>query len=201
MNPTGPNGQLELFGAEAAPLPPGFAYRRDFIDEAEEAALLAAIAALGLREARYKEWTARRRVASFGSEFDFDTNRLQAGAALPEAFRPLRAKAAAWLGVAPEAFTNMLVAEYRPGTPLGWHRDVPDFEAIVGVSLAGACEMRFRRYPPVPSRRKGALLKLELEPRSAYILCGEARWDWQHAVAPTPGLRCSVTFRTPAARR
>ena len=56
---------------------------------------------------------------------------------LPRFLLPLRERAAAWAGIAPERFANALVAEYRPGTPLGWHRDVPDYEAGVGVSLAG----------------------------------------------------------------
>ena len=98
-------------------------------------------------------------------------------------------------GVAPEALVNALVAEYRPGTALGWHRDVPDFERVVGVSLGGACRMRFRRWPPRAPRRAD-VLSLELAPRSAYVLQGEARWGWQHSIAATPTLRYSITFRT-----
>ena len=33
--------------------------------------------------------------------------------------------------------THASIAEYRTGTELGWHRDVPDFEVVAGVSLAG----------------------------------------------------------------
>ena len=88
-----------------------------------------------------------------------------------------------------------LVAEYTPGTPLGWHRDVPDFELIVGISLAGTARIRFRPYPWKPERRK-EVFALELEPRSAYILRDEARWGWQHSVPPTKELRYSITFRT-----
>ena len=88
-----------------------------------------------------------------------------------------------------------LVAEYRPGVPLGWHRDVPDYETVVGISLLGTARMRFRRYPPI-APKKADVLSLELAPRSAYVLRGEARWGWQHSVAPTPGLRYSITFRT-----
>ena len=97
------------------------------------------------------------------------------------------------------ALANALVAEYRPGVPLGWHRDVPDYETVVGVSLAGTARMRFRRYPPV-APKKSDVVSLELAPRSAYVLRAEARWGWQHSVAPTPALRYSVTFRTRAAR-
>ena len=69
----------------------------------------------------------------------------------------------------PEEFVQALIAEYTPGTPLGWHRDVPDFELIVGISLGGNARIRFRPYPWKPERRK-EVFALELEPRSAYIL-------------------------------
>ncbi len=191
--------QADLFGAPEPPVP-GLTLRTDFLTPQEEAALLGVIAALPLHEARYKAYTARRRVASYGTQYDFDANVLQRGAPLPEALEPLRERAAAWLGVAPQAFSNALVAEYRPGTPLGWHRDVPDFEQIVGVSLGGEARMRLRRYPPTPAS-KAQGLAIALPPRSAYILQGEARWGWQHAIAPTAALRYSITFRTPAGRR
>ena len=190
--------QTELFGADQV-LPNGLVYRADFLDADEEAALLEAIAALPLHEAQYKGWRARRRVASYGSSYDFDANALQRGGPLPVAFGALRARLADWIGVAPASFTNALIAEYRPGTPLGWHRDVPDFERVVGVSLASACRMRFRPYPP-RSPRASEVLTLELAPRSAYLLQGDARWRWQHSIAPTPALRYSITLRTPAER-
>ena len=89
----------------------------------------------------------------------------------------------------------MLVAEYRPGSPLGWHRDAPDFQDIVGVSLLGEAVMRFRPYPP-DQPKKGEVLKLLLEPRSIYLLRGPSRWAWQHSVTATRSLRYSITFRT-----
>ena len=94
-----------------------------------------------------------------------------------------------------DAFSSALIAEYRPGTPLGWHRDVPDFEVVFGLSLGAACRMRFRRYPAV-APKKADVLSSELAPRSAYVLRGPARWDWQHSIAPTLSLRWSITFRT-----
>jgi alkylated DNA repair dioxygenase AlkB len=196
--------QLALFDAPASStrdpaLPSGWAYRPEFIDPDEEAALLAIIATLSLHEARYKGYTARRRVAHFGTSYDYDANRLLPAAPLPASLEPLRARAATWLGDAPETLVSALVAEYRPGVPLGWHRDVPDFENVVGISLAGTARMRFRRYPPVQPK-KGDVLSLELAPRSAYLLRAEARWGWQHSVAPTPALRYSITFRTPSTR-
>jgi alkylated DNA repair dioxygenase AlkB len=195
--------QLALFG-DASPsqsprLPPGWEYRPEFIDTNEEAALLAFIATLRLAEARYKGYTARRRVAHFGAAYDYDDRRLLPAPPLPAELEPLRAKAAAWIGEAPDALANALVAEYRAGVPLGWHRDVPDYETVVGISLAGTVRLRFRRYPPV-APKKADVVSLELAPRSAYVLRAEARWGWQHSVAPAPALRYSITFRTRATR-
>jgi alkylated DNA repair dioxygenase AlkB len=107
---------------------------------------------------------------------------------------PLRSKAAAWLDVSPAQIDHTLVTEYRPGTALGWHRDMPDFELVCGVSLGAACRMRFRPFPPTKDRKQ--VLSLELAPRSAYILRGAARWKWQHSIPPAKALRYSITFRT-----
>jgi alkylated DNA repair dioxygenase AlkB len=186
--------QGELFGAgDGAGMPAGLLYAPDFLSGAMERELLEGIAALDLREARYKEYTARRRVAAFGAGYDFDANELTPAPVMAPFLLPLRERIAAWASVEAAAFGYALVAEYRPGTPLGWHRDVPHFELVAGVSLASAATMRFRRYPP----RKGSPIHtLELAPRSAYVLRGEARWEWQHSIAATQRLRYSITFRT-----
>ena len=192
-----PGAQGELFGAG---LPEGLLYVPDFLGEAEEASLIAAIQALPLAEARYRQYTARRRIASFGSPYDFGENELRPAAPLPDFLKPLRVKLSQWLSLPAEAFSDALVAEYRPGTPLGWHRDVPEFAVITGISLGVSCRMRFRPYPPGKGRARNAF-ELCLEPRSAYVMRDEARWRWQHAIPPTRGLRYSITFRTRGTRR
>jgi alkylated DNA repair dioxygenase AlkB len=191
-----PMSQSELF-AQGDELPSGLAYRPEFLSAGEEAALLDGIASLELREAKYKEFTAKRRVASFGAGYDYDANELLPAPVLAPFLLPLRTRIAQWTGTPEDAFGYALVAEYRPGTRLGWHRDVPQFETVVGVSLGGAATMRLRRYPPRP---RAAILTLGLQPRSAYVLKDEARWGWQHAIAPTRELRWSITFRTRRAR-
>ncbi|MDQ0570468.1 alkylated DNA repair dioxygenase AlkB [Variovorax paradoxus] len=185
----------DLFGEVPAAAIEGLRYAHEFLTRSEEEELLRIVQGFELREMRYKEYTARRRGINFGGRYDFDNHRLRPGAALPEALHPLRAKVAAWMGMAPEDFTHVLVAEYRPGTPLGWHRDVPDFEDIVGVSLLGDAVMQLRPYPPA-SATAPASLQLLMEPRSIYMLRGEARWAWQHSIAPTEALRYSITMRT-----
>lgn len=193
--------QPDLFGARVAfALPSGMRYEDGFLSPQEERHWIAFAQSLSLKEMNYKGYTARRRVVSFGGKYDYVRNKLDEGPAIPRELDPLRGKVAAWLGVAPEAFTHVLVAEYREGTPLGWHRDVPDFEDVVGVSLLSEAVMRFRPYPP-QAPKKADILKLAVQPRSIYLLRGPARWDWQHSVAPTKRLRYSITFRTPRAAR
>src|SRR5436853_1630817 len=113
---------------------------------------------------------------------------------------PLREQVAHWTGVPAAHFTHALVTEYRPGTPLGWHRDVPDFEVIVGVSLRGSCRMRLRPYRPGERKRREDGIALALEPRSAYSIRGSARGQGQHRGAASKELRYSTT-RRPARRQ
>lgn len=172
----------------------GLVYQPEFLGAVEEERLIDVIRSLPLQAATYKQYTARRRVVSFGGSYDFDANRLLPAQPLDERLHPLRERVAQWLGTAPEQLVHVLVAEYAPGTPLGWHRDVPDFEIVVGVSLGGPATLRFRPYPDVASARR--VFQLVAAPRSIYRLDGEARWGWQHAVSPTKHLRWSITFRT-----
>ena len=183
--------QAELFG-DAPALPEGFVFQLDFITAAEERALLEEIAHLRLEEAKYKQYTARRRIAYFGFSYDFVENRVGDAPPAPSFLAPLRAKMAAWMNVSPQALAQALVTEYRPGTPLGWHRDAPDYDRIAGVSLGGWARMRLRHYP----RGDDEPLVLNLAPRSAYQMNGPARWRWQHSIPATKELRYSITFRT-----
>jgi alkylated DNA repair dioxygenase AlkB len=185
--------QQTLFPVDGEAFARGYAYEADFLSPAEESALIAEIRHLPLEEAEYKQFRAKRRIVSYGGRYDFTSQKLNEGAPIAPFLLPLRARAAAWAGVPAENFTHALVAEYSPGTQLGWHRDVPNFELVVGISLNTAARMRFRRYPPKPREKS---IALELAPRSIYRLQDEARWDWQHSVPPTPGLRYSITFRT-----
>ena len=183
--------QADLFGGALA-LPEDFVFQRDFISADEERELLAGIRELALEDAKYREYTARRRVAYFGFDYDFSKNRLGEAAPIPPFLYPLREKMARWMGLAPDAFVHALVSEYRPGTPLGWHRDAPEFDRVAGVSLGGWARMRLRPWP----WKKEKPLELELAPRSAYQMNGASRWRWQHSIPPTPELRYSITFRT-----
>ena len=191
--------QASLFGDLPEPvpqyLPEGLAYEPGFLSRDEEQALIALIRTLPLHAAKYKEYLARRRVVSFGGSYDYDANKLLPAQPLVEELHPLRARVARWAGIEPEVLRHVLVAEYAPGTPLGWHRDVPDHEEVFGVSLGSTAVLRFRPYPPVAPKRAD-VVKLRAAPRSIYAMRGPARWDWQHSVAPVDELRWSITLRT-----
>jgi alkylated DNA repair dioxygenase AlkB len=186
--------QQQLFAA-ASGLPAGLVYRPDFLTVDEERDLIATIEQLPLHEARYKTFTAKRRILAFGAGYDFDTNHLVDAPPLPSFLVPLRDRVATWAGVSSSALAHGLVSEYRPETALGWHRDVPNFELVVGVSLGAPTRIRFRPYPLRTNRREGTFA-LVLESRSAYVLRDDARWRWQHSIPATRGLRYSITFRT-----
>ena len=186
--------QRSLFPVVRESFAKGFVYEADFLSASEENELLEQIRRLPLARAEYKEFLAKRRVVSYGGRYDFSAQRLLTDSEpMPAFLEPLRQRVAAWAGRAPAAFTHALIAEYAEGTQLGWHRDVPQFELVVGVSLHGPCRMRFRRYPPAQRERS---IAVDLAPRSIYRLEGEARWEWQHRIPPTPTLRYSITFRT-----
>ncbi|TWG79015.1 alkylated DNA repair dioxygenase AlkB [Cupriavidus gilardii J11] len=187
--------QFDLFGAGPVEASiPGLIYQPEFLDAAEEASIIDIIRSLPLQAAEYKGYVARRRVMSFGGSYDFDSNALLPAQPLDARLLPLRRRVAEWAGLPPELLAHALVAEYSPGTRLGWHRDVPDFERIFGVSLGGVARLRFRPYPYDPSLRRH-VVTLDVQPRSIYRIERDARWQWQHSVEPTRELRWSITFR------
>ena len=177
-------------------LPPGFHYRNDFITEADERDLLAAIADVAFSDFEMRGVVARRRVAFFGQAYDRMT-----AAPLPAFLLPLRAMIAQWAGVEANAFAMALINEYRPGSPIGWHRDAPQYDIVAGVSLLSDCRMKFRPYrspsslPPKSSRRS-ATHETALARRSAYLMTHESRTAYEHHIPPVVEWRYSVTFRT-----
>jgi alkylated DNA repair dioxygenase AlkB len=134
-------------------------------------------------------------VLHFGGRYDFSNSELVPVGPLPGILVPLRERIAAAAGIEPQMFTHAMVAGYAAGVQLGWHRDVPDFELIAGVSLGSTARMQFRPYPPQELSRK-QYLNVWLDPGSLYCLRGPARWEWQHRVPPVPQLRYSITYRT-----
>jgi alkylated DNA repair dioxygenase AlkB len=190
--------QADLFELPAE-LPNGLTYQPDFLSAHEENELLAEIRRLPLNEARFQQYTARRRVVRYGegeypASYGAAAEKVNPRRPFPAFLIPLRRKVAVWRGLPESDFAHALVTEYRPGTPIGWHIDAPHFEIVVGISLAGTAHMRFR--PCAAKGDRTAALDLALAPRSAYVMQSNIRWDWQHSIPPTKELRYSITFRT-----
>lgn len=186
--------QTSLFPeiAAKAAMPDGFRYQPELIDMQDEAALAAEIATLPLKPYEFLGYLAKRRVAAFGHHYDYSRHRIEGAPDLPPFLVDLRAKVAAFAGRSPEDFRQALVTEYAPGTPIGWHRDRPQYGEIVGVSLLSAASFRLRRRGGERWRRATQIL----QPRSAYIMAGEVRQAWEHSIPAVETLRYSVTFRT-----
>lgn len=175
-----------------APLVSGLAYRDELIDAAEEERLVAAIEQLDLSPFKFQGWTGKRLTRTFGWRYDFDDRSFAPVDPIPDWLVPLRDRAAAFGELEPDEFVHALVTRYDPGAGIGWHRDRPQFGTVVGVTLAGAATLRFRQRSGAGFRRAN----LSLRPRSAYLLSGEVRDQWEHGIAAHDRLRYSVTFRT-----
>ena len=182
--------QGDLFRPSAGP--EGFAYRLEIISGTEEAGLASAIAALPLEAFRFQGFVAKRRVMSFGWRYDFDRARVEEADPIPDFLLPLRAHAAAFAGLNLRDIAQALVTEYVPGTPIGWHRDRPVFEDVIGISLLSPCTFRFRRKAGAKWQR----YSMTAEPRSIYLMRGPSRWEWEHSIPEVEQTRYSVTFRT-----
>jgi alkylated DNA repair protein (DNA oxidative demethylase) len=181
--------QADLF---AEPLLAGLEYRTDFITGDEEQALIDQLQAMDLAPFRFHGWTGHRKTQSFGWRYDFDDASFTPAEPIPDWLHGLRDKAAAIANVEPSQIVHVLTARYDPGAGIGWHKDRSVFEKVVGVSLGSPAVLRFRRREASGFRR----LDLPIEPRSAYLLSGEARHDWEHRIVPGEELRFSITFRT-----
>jgi alkylated DNA repair dioxygenase AlkB len=180
-------------------LPEGFVYEPEFILPEEERALLAAFREVDFEPFQFHQYTAKRRIAAYGWDYDFSAEpggdygkrEPTQGRPLPDFLLRLRERCAASIGVGGEELAEAVITEYPPGAPIGWHRDLPQFEEIVGVSLLNSCTMRLRPY-----KSSGKTCNIELEPRSLYVMSGRARWSYQHSIPPVKKLRYSITFRT-----
>ena len=183
--------QLDIFGT-GPDFPAGFAYRAAVITPEEESVLLQHVQALPFRAFQFHGFVGKRRVVSFGWRYDFATGVLHQAGELPPFLHELREAAADVAGISAASFPHALVTEYRPGAAIGWHKDKDAFGTIVGISLLSPCAFRLRRAAGNEWER----VSLELEPRSAYVLNGEARTEWEHSIPAVDALRYSVTFRT-----
>ncbi len=184
-----PAGQGDLF---AHPDPAGFRYQPELIDANEEGELAARLADLPFAPFDFHGYLANRRVVGFGLRYDYGSREVVEAPSIPAWLTGLRDKVGAFAGRDGEAFVQVLINEYRPGAGIGWHRDKPHFDEVVAASLLAPCPLRFRRKAGEVWDRWTTVV----EPRSAYLLTGPVRREWEHSVPPVAQHRYSITFRT-----
>jgi alkylated DNA repair dioxygenase AlkB len=183
--------QLDIF-AGGSSAPAGLRYAPERIDRAAEADLVRRFAELPFKEFEFHGYQGKRRVVSYGWRYDFAKAAVEAAPPIPAFLLPLRAVAGTLAGLPAEEFVQALVTEYAPGTTIGWHRDKAVFGDVVGISLLSPCTFRLRR---ARGERRWERFAFTAEPRSAYLLRGPVRTEWEHSIPPVPALRYSVTFR------
>ena len=172
--------------------PQGLVYEPELLSVDEEAGLLERLESLRFDPIVLHGRAARRTGRHFGLDYDYKSRTPQPGEPVPDWLLPVRERAAALAGHEPEELVEILVQRYPEGSTIGWHRDAPAFGTVIGVSLGGSSRLRFQRG----KRANRRVWEVQLQPRSGYVLSGEARRSWEHSIPPTKELRYSITFRT-----
>ncbi|MFL5403691.1 MAG: alpha-ketoglutarate-dependent dioxygenase AlkB [Gemmatimonadales bacterium] len=183
------DNQISLFGGR--PLPEGFKYQAQVISPADEKTLLERVKQLAFKEFEFQGYVGKRRTVSYGWRYDFNQRVLQRADDIPPFLLSLREIAADFAGTEPGRLQQVLVTEYDAGAGIGWHRDKAVFGEVIGISLLSACRFRLRRKAGATWDR----VSLTAEPRSAYLLSGPSRSEWEHSIPAVDVLRYSITFR------
>ena len=184
--------QFSLFGDKPdSNLPEGFRYQPAVIPFTSETTLLDEIRALPFREFEFHGYTGKRRVVSFGWQYDFSARQLKKVDDMPAFLLDLREIAAEFADMKAAELQQVLVTEYAAGAGIGWHKDKAVFGQVVGISLLSPCTFRLRRKKGEGWER----VSIVAEPRSAYLLSGPSRTEWEHSIPEVDALRYSVTFR------
>jgi alkylated DNA repair dioxygenase AlkB len=186
------NQQFSLFPNETIG-PPGLRYYPDVVTAPVERDLIERIRALPLVPFQFGAFEGKRRVASFGYQYDYAQQRLQEAEQVPGWLAPVIEKVEAYGGPGVK-IKQVLCTEYDVGVGIGWHRDKPHFDEVFGISLGSACKFRFRRK----TGEKWERFSLDAGPRSLYVMTGESRNVWEHNIPPVEAPRYSITFRSMA---
>lgn len=173
-------------------LPGGMRYEPALICPDEEEDLLRHLRRQAFQEFEFHGFRGKRRVVSFGWRYNFDGSGLREAAEIPDFLLPARERAATFAQVAPTALEHALLIEYPAGAGIGWHKDRPVFGDVIGISLLAPCKFRLRRRHGKNWERRSLLA----EPRSAYLLRGPSRAQWEHSIPPLETVRYSITLRT-----
>lgn len=175
--------------------PEGFLYFPDFLTPQEEHELINEVEKTDLHSFIFQGFEAKRKVASFGYDYNFENRSIKKGIPIPEAFGSLIDKVGRFLNIDPKGFAELLITEYPAGSVINWHRDAPPFDQIVGISLLADCKFRLRPHAKAKQSRT-SIISFPVTRRSLYVIKGTSRNDWQHSISPVKKDRYSITLRT-----
>ena len=183
--------QLSLF-ERAADHPAGVSYLPELLSPDEESSLVEHVQQLALEPFEFHGHFGNRRTISFGFHYDFAKQDLLSAADMPDFLLPVRERAARFADIPAADLQHALITEYRPGAGIGWHKDKSAFQDVIGISLVSPCIIRLRRKTGSSWERRS----FSAAPRSAYLLRGAVRTEWEHSIRPLTSLRYSITFRS-----
>src|SRR4051812_38215820 len=184
--------QEDLFGGSVGPrMPEGFKYAAGVLSVDEERELVEHIQPLPFKEFEFHGYLGKRRTVSFGWKYNYDTRALEESREIPDFLLPVRERAASFAEMPSGDLQQILITEYGAGAGIGWHRDKGQFGQIVGLSLLARCTFRLRRKQGTQWERASIVA----EPRSAYLMSGPSRSEWEHSIPPVDALRYSITLR------
>jgi DNA oxidative demethylase len=166
-------------------------YTKDFIGQATEEVLLAFVSSLPLEPVTMRGNTSKRTVGHFGLRYDYGSHVPRPAEPIPTEFEPQVCQAEELAGLAKGEIVEAIVNRYPAGASLGWHNDAAVYKTIIGISLGAPCMVQFRTKATDERR----VFEKLLAPRSAYVIRGPARDDWQHRIAATKNERYSLTLR------
>lgn len=171
--------------------PDGFNYQPEFLSEREEKELISVFQYLNWQEVSLFNKVAKRRVVHFGMNYNYDSRRITPIGPLPPFLIEIISRGALLLKEPKHKVAEILISEYCPQAGIGWHRDAPVFDKILGISLSSTSFIHFRKY-----KEHSEKFKFILEPCSAYVISDEIRWHWEHRISPVKEIRYSITLRT-----
>lgn len=180
--------QLDLLN-NGPQYPSGFSYHPDFLSTEEEKDFLRIFKTLEFQTFEMRGVAARRKIIHYGMKYDFLTRSADAIEPFPEWLIDIKERSELFLE---KAVSQILITYYPPEAPIGWHFDAPPFESLLGISLLNPCRFLLRKGDSGQAPK----VEINLEPRSAYIVRGEARYQWQHHIPPVKQERYSITLRT-----
>lgn len=179
---------MDLFGH--CPVP-GLQTFPDILTREEIERLEHRVQGMTLKPYEHGEWIANRLVAHYScpthQAYSDDTIH-----DIPRWMIGVRNRIVAAAGLAPRSFIQFSVSVYPPGAGIGWHRDMPPFRRIIGVSIGAPSTMRFRQKTPEGAWRR---YNLPLTPGCVYAITQDARSRWEHSIAPVKAWRASFTTR------